>query len=552
MGIFRQFPYTNFHDLNLDWFLEKVKELSNEWFSYSENWEKWVNDTDHAFEDLKTYVMDYFDNLDVKSEIVRQFDILKDEGYFDDIIEQLALKKENINCMLVGSGFLDYQARPSALNGGCYIGNNHVAVYYSYDTSDVGMLDILDAETFERISSTSLRLRHGNSLTFNPNDNCIYSCACFSSIDTSVLIPDIDVIDVSDIMTPQIIETKTPPLPSYSTGIYSLAYDIITDSFYAICARGSTSGEYNRLIKYNNDLTQIVDETILAGTIRGASSQGVQAVYNNIAYLLYYTPTFRAVYTFDVETGETLNVYSLPTLVNGYRYIGEVQNVFYNTDNQKWYVGSRYAGSGVRGRLAYNIVECGFYKSLPNITISSNSVNDTGHLINITVEQGASFIPENIFRFPCIMDAIHACKTASVIGNITLVGDIRTIGQCDIYDFVGSIVGTSGNNIAIEAPINVYNSDVRFTYCDFNANTGTHTYVAGGGGCMCVYNSEITLTACNTTGRVLVSDSIFLGLQTQNNLISAVRCFILGNTATLPSGNTIIACAYIPYTASPS
>ena len=27
MGIFRQFPYSNFHDLNLDWVLRKIKEL---------------------------------------------------------------------------------------------------------------------------------------------------------------------------------------------------------------------------------------------------------------------------------------------------------------------------------------------------------------------------------------------------------------------------------------------------------------------------------------------------------------------------------------------
>ena len=27
MGLFEQFPYTNFHELNLDWVLSKLKEL---------------------------------------------------------------------------------------------------------------------------------------------------------------------------------------------------------------------------------------------------------------------------------------------------------------------------------------------------------------------------------------------------------------------------------------------------------------------------------------------------------------------------------------------
>ena len=27
MGLFEQFPYSNFHELNLDWILQKIKEL---------------------------------------------------------------------------------------------------------------------------------------------------------------------------------------------------------------------------------------------------------------------------------------------------------------------------------------------------------------------------------------------------------------------------------------------------------------------------------------------------------------------------------------------
>lgn len=29
MGVFEQFPYTNFHDLNLDWIIEKIKEIED-------------------------------------------------------------------------------------------------------------------------------------------------------------------------------------------------------------------------------------------------------------------------------------------------------------------------------------------------------------------------------------------------------------------------------------------------------------------------------------------------------------------------------------------
>ena len=36
MGVFEHFPYTNFHDLNLDWILRIIKELDTEVNSFIE------------------------------------------------------------------------------------------------------------------------------------------------------------------------------------------------------------------------------------------------------------------------------------------------------------------------------------------------------------------------------------------------------------------------------------------------------------------------------------------------------------------------------------
>ena len=62
MSIFNEFPYTNFHEMNLDWIIARVKE----WLAIAENWEKWKDDMEAAFEDLKDYVDSYFDNLDFR------------------------------------------------------------------------------------------------------------------------------------------------------------------------------------------------------------------------------------------------------------------------------------------------------------------------------------------------------------------------------------------------------------------------------------------------------------------------------------------------------
>lgn len=42
MGIFRQFPYTNFHDLNLDYILRNIRDLEKQWADFVVNWGKEV------------------------------------------------------------------------------------------------------------------------------------------------------------------------------------------------------------------------------------------------------------------------------------------------------------------------------------------------------------------------------------------------------------------------------------------------------------------------------------------------------------------------------
>lgn len=44
MGIFRQFPYTNFHELNLDWLIETVKKLEIEMDDFIVNWSEELQD----------------------------------------------------------------------------------------------------------------------------------------------------------------------------------------------------------------------------------------------------------------------------------------------------------------------------------------------------------------------------------------------------------------------------------------------------------------------------------------------------------------------------
>lgn len=69
------YPYTDFHELNLDWFLVRFKELVEEWNSVKEDWNS-----------LHDYVQNYFENLNVQTEIDNKINAMILDGTFADIV----------------------------------------------------------------------------------------------------------------------------------------------------------------------------------------------------------------------------------------------------------------------------------------------------------------------------------------------------------------------------------------------------------------------------------------------------------------------------------
>lgn len=76
-------PYTNFHELNQDWFLQEFNKLIAQWKVMQKNFDN-LHD---AFNDLKSYVQNYFKNLDVQDEINNKLEEMALSGELLRIIE---------------------------------------------------------------------------------------------------------------------------------------------------------------------------------------------------------------------------------------------------------------------------------------------------------------------------------------------------------------------------------------------------------------------------------------------------------------------------------
>lgn len=83
MPFFDQYPYTNFHNVNLDWVLERVKE----WGALVEQNNIAFQNLEQANEDFKSYVTSYLENLDVQAQIDDKLDRMFESGELTDYLQ---------------------------------------------------------------------------------------------------------------------------------------------------------------------------------------------------------------------------------------------------------------------------------------------------------------------------------------------------------------------------------------------------------------------------------------------------------------------------------
>lgn len=81
MGVFNNFPYTNFHKLNADWIIEQVRKVMDEWEEYKTDMDLWKLGVDDQLAEFQSW----FDNLDVQDEVRTVMNELILSGEFIEI-----------------------------------------------------------------------------------------------------------------------------------------------------------------------------------------------------------------------------------------------------------------------------------------------------------------------------------------------------------------------------------------------------------------------------------------------------------------------------------
>ena len=342
MGVFDHFPYTNFHELNLDWIVSEIKKLVTEY-------EK-LNGLFADFEALKEWVENYFNDADFLDDI----EAILLQMVQDNIINVANVNFESVK-VLNGNNVLEMLENSLYMQGGCYVENGifvYAAVSYQSDNNDLVAVDMNNGTELWRYT---LPIYHANAIAFRKSDRKLYIAAC-QEAGSSVLMNKILVVDYDN--PSAVIDTITSPARG---DIFSLAYDSTTDTFYSSNYTGANAGEADYLFQYNGIFSSVEAEIKLIGDYcvdnkPGHDNQGVQCVHNNVAWIVYTLPT-RILAAFDVKTGKKIAAYTVPTVFNGYSEVGEMQFMTNNGDDYYLGYATPHHNTGIKYMHKYCIAE---------------------------------------------------------------------------------------------------------------------------------------------------------------------------------------------------
>ena len=338
MGIFRQFPYSNFHEMNMDYLLKIVREWVDKTDLYFKDTDEAIELIHANFDELVAYVDSYFENLDVRSVVQAILDEWLEDGTIEEILQGDYVMYDQFHQQFFDGNLVIRNRSPyetgdlsRAIQNGCiyspdgdYSKNNPNNRIYAYKgSSDDSILDLLvfsmDNELLNTISVPNMG--HGGCLTIK--DNNMY-CLSYSGMLT--------VFDLTNSSSPVITEQRQTSLIS--------SYIIGANEHGFVGIKQDTVGNKLTIYQINNSITSDTLMYELEGGLTGLFQDACVDILNNRIYWLSYEPNVIHIHSYS--DGSQIMQMVIPDAV-GYVSVGEAE--FIDIKNNHMYLGA-FQGTG--------------------------------------------------------------------------------------------------------------------------------------------------------------------------------------------------------------
>lgn len=423
---------------------------------------------------IKTYE-DFVDTLNVKELVDNKLDEMASDGTLESMVNSTLANYQGAQAVILSEHIENH-----GMQGACYIGNNKI-VYYTVGSSDTGELICFNISTFAEVWRHSLKLEHGNTITYNRNNDSIYVTGCFSQSDPNVISKHIFKIKMSN---PSIIDATI----TLNRGSYSLVYNESTNRYYSVSNWGVVDGDANRVYVYDSEFNEIeyFDLDVSPCVTYKKSWQGLGLALENKIYTVNYESN-QTIGVYSL-TGKLISAYNVPKIISGYKEVTEIENIVYDFDRDLVYIGfSSFAWSGV-------ICACFMGTNirgaiLPISLYEGNSLDRT--IINCINSARTTYEPGLISSCTYdFYDAIIAAKQCKGITEIRPSGNAPEPSLITINGLRDCTI--NGNNFEIKS-LHLQHCDIDIQNVRFTSAYTVTTYPA----CVTISNSRVNLLNCN-------------------------------------------------------
>ena len=442
-----------------------------------------IGDLDNLTTTDKSSVVNAINELDADiSNIEGNIDTLEDD------IDKETIKRIQMPRTLKGNLVIDhfrYRSNDGAyLQGACYVGNGVIVAYYRTNGSNTGALMGYDIASESKMWEYPTLGYHGNTITYNPNNNKIYLCAGMDDITNTPM----NLISIINMANPSVIES-TVTLPTMNMAM-GLVYDNDTDRFYATHDTGNTPNQSNVVTVFNNDLTAVIDTITLEGHFGvdyGLNTQGYVAIANGIIYSICQSVGHLAIEGNYIKNGSVAMLAQLPSMINKCRQTGEPQSVIYDYDNDEFYIASQDYNSTAYmfsiGMIYKTNLYKGIVEELPTLMSTGISLEQVNRpVVECYVANGDTSSVKPSWHlsgdtFRTFQDAVNLSIYYNVASKIFLTStrdgmtrQTRGVLELKLKTFAGAIVGQNSTTlVSFDYLINTPSCNIQFTHCEFDS-----------------------------------------------------------------------------------
>ena len=202
----------------------KVRELVDSYNQFTEDVTDTVNDYIERFNELYTYVHDYFDNLDVQEEINHKLDEMAEDGTLETLIAKVLDTDETYYFHTVmATPYYRNSDSMAGMQGGCMLPDGRIFQCIGYRSGITNGKMLIYAQDGTLINSADLDFGHCNSCCYCPDTETVFITGDNPTGDHTMEILEVNPSNLSIVATHDV--SDFPLIP------YGIAYDEVNKNF---------------------------------------------------------------------------------------------------------------------------------------------------------------------------------------------------------------------------------------------------------------------------------------------------------------------------------